>query len=308
MIWRLHRRQVAFALGAFALLAAILVVTGLRMHGEYGEALATCGAMHSCGDLGSELFQGDGLLMDLVLATMAVPLLFGMFWAVPIVAREAEEGTLDLAWTQSVTRRHWFGANVAAVVLAAAAWGAGLSALVTWWSGPENAMDGRFFPGSFDVQALMPVAYSVFAVALGLAAGAWFRRVLPALATTLGVFVAVRVVTLQWVRPHYEAPVSRTPAFVNNSFGAPARSWIVSRDVVDRLGHSVTKQGDAFASCANSIDVSAKCVARLGYHRVVAFQPAGRFWTFQLVEAGIFVVLAVVLVGLATWRVLRSDA
>ena len=308
MIWRLHRRQVAFATASFAALAIVLMITGLRMHGDYSDALATCGAAHSCGDLSSELFQGDGLIIDLVLATMAVPLLLGMFWGVPIVAREIEEGTQDLAWTQSVTRRQWLSSNVTAVVLAAATWGAGLAVLVTWWCGPENALNGRLSSGRFDVQALVPVAYSVFAVALGLAAGTWFRRVLPALATTLGVFVVVRVVTLQWVRPHYLSPIRRTFPLVNNSWGAPPGSWIVSRDVIDRFGHIVTKQGAAFAPCTNSLTVSVTCMARLGYRRLVVFQPAHRFWTFQLIEAAIFALLAAVLVGLAFWRCLHSDA
>ena len=38
------------------------------------------------------------------------------------------------------------------------------------------------------------------------------------------------------------------------------------------------------------------------------YQPDSRFWAFQGIEAGIFVVLALVLVGFATWWVLKRDA
>ncbi len=38
----------------------------------------------------------------------------------------------------------------------------------------------------------MPVAYAVFAVALGIAVGSVIRRVLPSLAVTLGIFLGLR--------------------------------------------------------------------------------------------------------------------
>ena len=35
-----------------------------------------------------------------------------------------------------------------------------------------------------------------------------------------------------------------------------------------------------------------KCLSSHGYHQVLTYQPDGRFWTFQWMEAGIFVLLA----------------
>ena len=35
------------------------------------------------------------------------PLLVGLFWGAPVLAREFERGTHRLAWTQSVPRRAW---------------------------------------------------------------------------------------------------------------------------------------------------------------------------------------------------------
>jgi Na+/melibiose symporter-like transporter len=50
------------------------------------------------------------------------------------------------------------------------------------------------------------------------------------------------------------------------------------------------------------------CLSKLGYHDVVKYQPASRYWHFQLAEAGLFVALAAVLIGIAIVYTLRRDA
>ncbi|HEY5185161.1 MAG TPA: ATP-binding cassette domain-containing protein [Actinomycetes bacterium] len=222
LIWRQHRNQVDFAGLTFLVLAVLLGATGLVMSGDYHHALATCAATASCATLSETLFQGDGLIINVVNLSIVAPALLGRFWGAPLVAKETDDGTHVLVWTQSVTRRRWMGTNLAEALLAAAVWGALLSALVSWWRIPENALFGRF--AGFDVQGIVPVAYSVFAVALGIAVGAWLRRPLPALATTLGVLVAVRAVVGLFLRPHLLAPLRAMEPLVNNVSGArPAR-------------------------------------------------------------------------------------
>jgi len=49
-------------------------------------------------------------------------------------------------------------------------------------------------------------------------------------------------------------------------------------------------------------------LTNLGYHRLVTYQPDARFWTFQAIEAGIFVVLGALLVALAYRTVVTRDA
>jgi hypothetical protein len=43
------------------------------------------------------------------------------------------------------------------------------------------------------------------------------------------------------------------------------------------------------------------CLA--GYHQVLTYQPASRYWTFQGFEAAIFAGLAAALIGLSVWWV-----
>ena len=50
------------------------------------------------------------------------------------------------------------------------------------------------------------------------------------------------------------------------------------------------------------------CLAAHGFHQILPYQPDSRFWAFQGMEAGIFLVLAVVLVGFTFWWVRTRDA
>ena len=78
------------------------------------------------------------------------------------------------------------------------------SALVTWWSGTPNSLNGdRFHGAQFDTQNIAPVAFALFAVALGMAIGAFFRRRLPAIVATVGGYVAVRLLVGLYLRPSY---------------------------------------------------------------------------------------------------------
>jgi len=47
-------------------------------------------------------------------------------------------------------------------------------------------------------------------------------------------------------------------------------------------------------------------IVTLGWKRLISFQPAGRFWTFQLLEAGLFVALAALVIVVALWLVRRT--
>ena len=313
LVWRLHRHQVYWAVAVLAAIAVLLVITGTTMADDYRAFFASCAVTQSCSDAGSVLFRGDGAIIDLVNATLVVPLLFGLFWAAPLVAKEYEEGTQNLVWTQGVTRRHWLSTNVMWVFVAAAVWAGTLTILVSWWRSPENALSGRF--NAFDIQGIVPVAYAVFAVALGLAVGSMFRRVLPAVATTLGAFFALRILTAVYFRPHFMPAVTRMLPFGLSDSGAPSGAWILSSGLVGPHGHYF---GDGIsldqvpAVCRvgpfGGKGVTPRCLAAHGFHQWITFQPAGRFWAFQGIEASIFILVAAALVAFAYRMVLGRDA
>jgi ABC-type transport system involved in multi-copper enzyme maturation permease subunit len=48
-----------------------------------------------------------GSLVLVSVLFLVVPLLLGLFWGAPVIAREVEQGTHRMIWTQGVSRRHW---------------------------------------------------------------------------------------------------------------------------------------------------------------------------------------------------------
>ena len=203
--WRQYRYQAALAAALLAALAVVLLISGLHAAQVWHAALAGCRTDHGCGN---PSLSGP-VLTTLVVATSAVPLLPGLFWGAPMVAHELETGTNQFAWTQSITRRRWLAVRAAWLLLAAAVLAGAVSALVTWWSGPDNALTlDAFEANRFDITDIVPVSYAIFAMALGICAGALLRRTLPALAVTLAGFAGVRVLIAQWLRLHYMTPVT----------------------------------------------------------------------------------------------------
>ena len=248
LVWRLHRNQVWFALGALCLLGVLLLVTGTVMGNEYRSALGSCQATQSCGDLVGQLFRGDGAIQDVVDLTLVVPLLLGLFWGAPLLSKEFEDDTHSWAWTQGVGRRRWLRANIGWALLAATFWGAALTALVSYWRYPENALYSRF--QGFDVQGIVPVAYAVFAVALGIAVGSVVRRVLPSLAVTLGLFVGVRALVGVYLRPHYISPITKLFPLVGTS--SPPGAWVLATSFVNGHGQNLGAGFPVLLACQRS--------------------------------------------------------
>jgi hypothetical protein len=329
VVWRQHRNQAYIAAAALAAFAVLMLITGRQMASQYQSALTSCAASDTCGNLGNTLNLGNPVVSFLVTLTVVVPCLLGVFWGGPLVAREIETGTTQFAWMQSVPRGRWLTAKVGWTLLAAAAWGGAVSALVTWWSSPLNALKQQNFqPAQFDIQGIVPVGYALFAVALGIAAGALIRRTLPAMAITLAVFTLVRLVIGQDFRSRYLTPVTRTFAFRRMSL--PTGSyWQVSGGIVGPGGqvpsNSLASSGPHLsidgvpinlgslpAACRNLAFQSPlklfPCLTARGYHGFITYQPASRYWAFQGIETGIFVLLAAALIAVTAIVVLRRDA
>src|SRR5258708_28326729 len=153
-----------------------------------------------------------------------------------MVAQEAETGTHEFAWMQSSTGRRWLAVRAGWLLLGTAVLAGVVSALATWWSGPDSALHADAFQvGRFDVIYIVPVGYAVFAMALGICAGALLRRNLPAIAVPLAGFTAIRVLTSAVLRSHYLTPVTVYYSLANGF--TPAGSYLqVSEGVIGPNG------------------------------------------------------------------------
>lgn len=304
LTWRQMRVEyIGFGV-LLAILAALLIGTGIEMRGfEGGLACLSVNSAPSCGGQG-DFTRAFGTLIDLSGWLNVIPLLLGIFIGAPLVAREIERGTHRLVWTQSVSRRRWIVVKITGIVALAALVGGVVVALMTWWRQPWDLIQSSFDGAGFDFEGLMPIAYSLFALSLGVLAGTLFRRTIPAMAATLGGFLAVRLPIEFLLRPHFMAPIT----VLNTGNGAPPGAWILDAGLVDRHGNQVF-DSQAFQLCGPSLVQGPKladtCLARYGIHSSLVYQPAARFWPFQFMEAGIYAVLSVLLLTLAVVWVRR---
>lgn len=330
LVWRQYRTPAAVSAALLAAFAVLLVITGLSMAGQFHAAFGACLAAHDCRWPVGDVSLGGGPTGFIVEFTLAVPAVLGMFLGAPLVAREAETGTSQFAWTQAVTRRRWLAVKASWLLLAALAWGGAVGTLVTWWSGPKNAAYlSAFNPGTFDVQGIMPAAYSLFAMALGIAAGTVIRRVLPALGVTLFGYFGIRLIIMGWIRQHYMAPVTTMFSIAQDSpkgYLPKGAFWQLAQGFRGPNGPISLPNSGSVRGVGNGFPLSAvpseclthsgphptqhilSCLANHGYAQYVTYQPATRYWPFQFIEAGIFVALAAALIAVAFAVISRRDA
>jgi hypothetical protein len=338
LTWRQFRAQGAAIYAALAALAVTLAATGAH--------IAELSRVNGNGFLRAFTSEpaGDTVYYVASIAVLALPAIIGVFWGAPLVARELEAGTHRLVWNQSVTRERWLATKLGVTGLAAAAGVGVLSLTLSWWSRPidaainaDNTGDGllqypRLAPLLFDARGLAPIGFTVFALALGVAAGIVIRRTVPAMALTLVVFVAVQVAMPNLVRERLapaELTTTITSTNIRGMMAAVDRSgrplgpvrdltvtvdrpgaWIIANQSIDASGKVTRTLPGWVATCAGPPGPERKaagdsaCFARLadaGYRQRVTYQPAGRYWAFQAYETAIFAALAALLVGFSFW-------
>jgi len=291
--WRQFRTQALIGAAGLVVLGVILLVTGPNLVHVYDSAVAQCRAGGgSPGGCVNPAATDDGKLQVLALAlVLIVPVLIGLFWGAPLVARELETGTFRLAWTQSVSRLRWLLVKLGLVGLASVVVGALLSLMVSWWFSPiDKVTANRFSPASFGMHGFVPAGYALFAFALGATTGLLFRRTLPAMAVTLAGFVAVRVVVAEWIRPHFMSPVTEVVRLnpnsawgINVSSGVPSVSvnppdlpnaLVVSANIVNGAGQSPSTSYLQH-SCSGLPGISGPPAAVSGRQGHVAPAPGG---------------------------------
>jgi ABC-type transport system involved in multi-copper enzyme maturation permease subunit len=144
----------------------------------------------------------------------------GVLVGAPLIAREIEQRTQLVAWTQSITRGRWYATKttVLAAGLALAGLLAGLAndrAQIPLSRGGLTSSRWIWF---FSID-IAPAAEAVLAFALAVAIGAYLRRTLAAIGAALVGYLALFLITGWVVR-------SLTPASDSNGArGIPDNGW-----------------------------------------------------------------------------------
>lgn len=242
----------------------------------------------------------------LAVFVMGYGALVAMFWAAPLLSREYEQRTHLLVWSQDVSAARWLAGK--AIVLCSVAV---LFALVLGMAGQfminEVGSGGAFDMPYFDTVPLVQVGYTLFGFALGLLASALARKTVLSMGIAAGVYLAVRVLVTNLLRPYYQTPVRETTPLDAPGQSLPLetdRMW-VDAGLLDVEGNPIEYPRSCISRDFTGSDGFYDCLRENG---VVAnywdYQPGDRLGTFHLIEFGLFTALAVVLF-LVTWRIAR---
>jgi hypothetical protein len=322
LVWRQHRGEALAAVLVIALLAVVVTPNALHLYDVTAQLTAN-GCLGSspglaCASLTDAFNATSRTLSGLVPWLNLLPALAGAFIGAPLVAREIEDGTWRLAWSQGITRLSWLRGQLLGTLAVTAGSAALLTAVTTWWLSPVNEVGGRFTNNGFDFAGIIPLAWSLLAFAAGVLAGTLVKRVIPAMAVTLFAYLAIRLPAEYLLRPHYLPALQRWGVPFALSGLLARNDWEIGVDPVAPGGHSImtASQFDqvqhtaelAMGRATSPSDLTAELNHWLtvhGYTQVITYQPASRFWAFQGIEAAACLVLAIALLTLATRLVPR---
>lgn len=321
--WRQHRVALTGVAAFLGVLAGYVLIVGLQMHHAYATATACRPASSpACGNLFLNANRMNPVLAG-GYALQAVPALIGMFVGAPLLAREMETGTFRYAWTQGFGRSRWTLAKLILLGLAVAVATTAMSVLFSWYYHPYFAARNPavsfsemapLSPGLFPLRGVAFAAWTLAAFAIGGMAGMLLRRILPAMAVTLAIYVALAMATGSVFRSHYLAPL------ITSKSNTPVAAWVTNQWLT-KDGSRYPAHGDQAISLFQRLCPASgsggpgiksgpllspsQCFLQHGYTQSSAYQPAGRFWSFQAIEGGWLLILSALLFAATIWLVHR---
>lgn len=140
------------------------------------------------------------------------------------------------------------------------------------------------------------------------------RRIVPAIVATLVAYLGLALAAATYLRRHYLAPLVASTQSVPGSDLVMSRWWTkggtfaFARAPINLL-ERVCPPPPAGAGKGNfdKAGYVAHCLTEHGYKQWISYQPATRFWSFQLIEAGWLMALSASLIAATVWLV-RSRA
>jgi hypothetical protein len=304
LTWRQHRAEGLIVLVVLAVIGVFLLMTGLEMANSFQQlVLSNCliSKNSSCG----ELEMAFRIVQVAPLLALALPLLLGALVCAPLVTREVEQRTHLLIWTQSITRMRWLTVKLALVLGAGLLASGALLAVLIWWHSPVAQIFGSFDASVYDTSGPVWVATALLALALGIFAGALTRRTVAAIFLTMVLFLAIRAPVELWGRPNFETPLTVTYSIdQQNPPALSNQDWQLTSGYIDAQGNRSTN----FTGNCTRDETTTQCLQANGVRaNYLTYQPGDRFWTFQWIEAGIYVGFSMLALFAAVWLVRRLN-
>jgi hypothetical protein len=317
--WRQHRATLISLPAVFGVLAVFLWIAGLKIHHNYA-VLTACHPFSStaCQALNNTFNHSDWTMANVLgILMQLVPVLIGAFSGAPVLARELETGTFRYAWTQGFGRARFAIAKLALLAIAVTAVAGAFSVVFTWFFRPFLAQEDLTVLSAtvFDTRPVAFAAWTLAAFAIGVFLGMGLRRIVPAIAVTLGVYLGLSLAT--WgLRAHYPvALVTSNPNTggtgqfnVNDPWvlstwftgpgGKPANPVVVNQ-VLALFPHN----GPPLVK-----ETMAQAFAQHGITQWWRYIPVSRFWPMQFVEAGWLLAVSALLIAGTVWLVRRRAA
>ncbi|MBM7790086.1 ABC transporter permease [Tenggerimyces flavus] len=311
LTWHQHRSEAIGLAALLTVLGVLALIAGLPMYAAYqGDGVAACHEAATetaaCSQIVDSFRDTFGGLPMLAAGQLnLLPLIIGVLIGAPLLAREYEQGTWQLAWTQAVPRTRWIITKLALVLTAVASVAIALSAMLSWWLSPF--VRSPFSVERFNYGVLVLPGYFLLAVAIGILAGAVIKRAIPAMVATLAVFLPIRILVEFWLRPRFMTPVTTVDPVPGSSALThqltSGKNWVLETFLVGPSGDRLTDSQEYHLLGGGQVDQAT--LAEHGLKEGVIYHPASRFWEFQLIESAIYGGLALVVLLLAVWRIRR---
>ncbi|MEV4318507.1 hypothetical protein [Actinocrispum sp. NPDC049592] len=261
-----------------------------------------------------------GFVMDIYIVwwkpylPVALSAVIGAFWVAPLVAREFDNRTHLVSWTQDATPRQWLRANLVVLAVPAVALTVALNVIERFMI---SDLPVRGFTAiTFEANVFMAITYTLFAIALGVLFSALFRQSVFAVAATLATYVLVRILFATSIRPHL-----LPPARIATPWELPVRVfqdpppddvlWVGEGFLGDHGNEVTVPSGDMYecSLTSHTRELQAECLSRTGIRgHYVDYQPLDRMAVLQFLEILVYLALTAGLVWLALRRISRLKA
>lgn len=330
--WLGHRAAL-LGIGLFFIaFAVVIVVPALKVNSAYGWYLA-----HACTPDSTGACQAHFVTVarehtwanTVGFLLLLFPLAAGVFVGAPLIAKELESGTFRFTWTQAMGRSRFELRRLVVLGVVVIACACVLGLLMGWFIHPLETLrqNSRWDSRLFNSTVVTLPAWTLFSFTLGAFLGVAIRRTVPAMAATTIVAGALLVfagepaegsrgsLTTRLIGLFPTVARSRTwigTTFSGTSTGerfAPRGSWVVRTFTETPKGKPLrdifgTRLWTSLVRGVKGNPTPGRLLTDHHYTFWYTYQPAARYWTFELALTGTAVILGAILV-FATVRVIR---